>query len=210
MLFLPFRPGTHDFSRIGTQAYRIVKQYIDMYFERYMKMAPAFSTRESIKRMKPNRLYFVNRYIPDSISRAGAFYKEFLMPQDQFYFLLGKLVAYDTPLGGLAIHRSESMGRFEDDEISELERLMPHLARAMHYVMHDRKPTLGDDFDASRLEMLTPTQQRIATLVRDGLSNRDIAMRMGIREQSVKDHLRRIYRRLGVHSRTSMIAVLFK
>lgn len=67
MLFLPFRPGTHDFSRIGTQAYRIVEQYIDMYFERYMKMAPAFSTRESIKRMKPNRLYFVNRYIPDSI-----------------------------------------------------------------------------------------------------------------------------------------------
>jgi PAS domain S-box-containing protein len=49
---------------------------------------------------------------------------------------------------------------------------------------------------------LTGQQQRILALLRDGLSNRDIAARLGIGEGTVKLHVSAILRRLGARNRT--------
>ena len=48
---------------------------------------------------------------------------------------------------------------------------------------------------------LTATQWEILTLLADGLSNREIAARRGIRKGTVKIHVNAIYQRLGVHNR---------
>lgn len=49
---------------------------------------------------------------------------------------------------------------------------------------------------------LTPRQQDIHTLLREGLSNRDIAARLGIGEGTVKLHVSAVLRRLGARNRT--------
>ena len=207
-IFLPFANESLAFSRSGVLAHRIESRFIDLYFDRYMKMAPVFVSRASLKRMKANKVYFANRYVPDSIAKSSAFYKEFLKPQDQFFILLSKLVAYEKALGGLAIHRSESQGPFLDEEIEQIGRLTPHIARAFHHSLSKSGEIHVTTFHYERAQTLSKAQRRIASMVCKGKSNREIAETLQIREQSVKDHLCRIYRKLGVHSRTQLMAVL--
>jgi DNA-binding CsgD family transcriptional regulator len=56
---------------------------------------------------------------------------------------------------------------------------------------------------------LSPRQEEIAILVIRGLSNREIADRLFISEQTVKDHLRDIFEKLKVHRRSELIAKVF-
>ncbi len=53
---------------------------------------------------------------------------------------------------------------------------------------------------------LTARQQQVAALVADGLTNREIAHRLGIDERSAEGHLERIRDRLGFRSRTQLAA----
>jgi DNA-binding CsgD family transcriptional regulator len=51
---------------------------------------------------------------------------------------------------------------------------------------------------------LTPRQLQVAALVADGLTNRQIAGRLGIEERSAEGHVERIRPRLGVRSRAQI------
>ncbi|WP_433135985.1 alpha/beta fold hydrolase [Actinomadura nitritigenes] len=55
-------------------------------------------------------------------------------------------------------------------------------------------------------DVLTPRQLQVAALVADGLSNRQIARRLGIKERSAEGHVERIRQRLGVRSRAQIAA----
>ena len=48
---------------------------------------------------------------------------------------------------------------------------------------------------------LTPTEERIARLAAEGLTNREIADRIFLSSKTVEVNLTRIYRKLGVRSR---------
>ncbi|MFC7532788.1 AAA family ATPase [Actinoplanes sp. GCM10030250] len=54
---------------------------------------------------------------------------------------------------------------------------------------------------------LTTTEQRIAAMVRDGASNREIANRLYLSVKTVEATLTRVYRKLGVRSRTQLALV---
>jgi pimeloyl-ACP methyl ester carboxylesterase len=53
-------------------------------------------------------------------------------------------------------------------------------------------------------DTLTPRQLQVAALVADGLTNRQIAGRLGIEERSAEGHVERIRQRLGVRSRAQI------
>ncbi|MBW6435306.1 AAA family ATPase [Actinoplanes hulinensis] len=55
---------------------------------------------------------------------------------------------------------------------------------------------------------LTSTELRIAGMVRDGASNREIATRLYLSVKTVEATLTRVYRKLGVRSRTQLLTVL--
>lgn len=52
---------------------------------------------------------------------------------------------------------------------------------------------------------LSKRQKQLLLMLDEGLSNRDIAERLGISEHTVKVHLWRLFRRLGVKSRTQTL-----
>lgn len=54
--------------------------------------------------------------------------------------------------------------------------------------------------------MLTARQREVAVLVGEGLTNRQIAARLGIEERSAEGHVERIRQRLGVRSRAQIAA----
>jgi DNA-binding NarL/FixJ family response regulator len=48
----------------------------------------------------------------------------------------------------------------------------------------------------------TEREEQIVKLIRQGLTNKEIAQRLGIVEDTVKKHLQHIYDKLGVRRRT--------
>lgn len=55
---------------------------------------------------------------------------------------------------------------------------------------------------ADALSELTPQQFRVATMISQGLLNKQIAYELNVTEATVKAHVTEIFRKLGVHSRT--------
>jgi DNA-binding NarL/FixJ family response regulator len=53
-------------------------------------------------------------------------------------------------------------------------------------------------------ECLTPKEMQVATLVWQGLTNREIGRLMGTSEQVIKNHLRSTFDKLGVWSRLEL------
>lgn len=55
---------------------------------------------------------------------------------------------------------------------------------------------------------LTGREEEVLRLVAEGLSNRQIAARLGLRPQTVKNHVHRVFEKLDVHSRLELIGSL--
>ena len=55
---------------------------------------------------------------------------------------------------------------------------------------------------------LSTREQQVITLVCGGLSNKEIAEKLGVTEGTVKAHLHAIFEKLGVRSRSELIFVL--
>jgi DNA-binding CsgD family transcriptional regulator len=55
---------------------------------------------------------------------------------------------------------------------------------------------------------LTPAEQRVAALVAEGLKNREIGQTLFMSVATVEAHLTRIYRKLGIRSRSELVRVM--
>jgi len=53
---------------------------------------------------------------------------------------------------------------------------------------------------------LTPRELEMLPLLAEGHQNKEIALQLGLGEQTVRNHLSRMYRKLGAGNRTQMIA----
>ena len=70
------------------------------------------------------------------------------------------------------------------------------------------KAELGSIGGRRREEGLTPAERRVATLVAEGRTNREVAAALFLGERTVASHLTRIYAKLGIRSRTELARVL--
>jgi DNA-binding CsgD family transcriptional regulator len=84
---------------------------------------------------------------------------------------------------------------FSDHELWILTLLRPHLA--------EFERTRRSQREADRL---TRRQSQLLDLVAAGLTNRQVARRLGLSEGTVRRHLENIFARLGVTSRTAAVA----
>lgn len=60
-----------------------------------------------------------------------------------------------------------------------------------------REPSTADD--------LTPQERQIAVLLADGQSIREARVRLFLSPKNVEYHLRKVYAKLGIHSRTELV-----
>ncbi len=61
---------------------------------------------------------------------------------------------------------------------------------------------------AGILSTLTPQQFRVATMLAQGLLNKQIAYELNVTEATIKAHITEIFRKLGVHSRTQAVIAI--
>jgi DNA-binding CsgD family transcriptional regulator len=99
----------------------------------------------------------------------------------------------------IVIERSSS----EAGPFSEAERAALHFAGEL---IHDefRRRNKRPRSKAG----LSPREKETADLIRQGLSNRDTAIRLGISEETVKRHLYNIFNKIGAESRTHLLCIL--
>ena len=105
-------------------------------------------------------------------------------------------------------------GRFEPEEleirIKAVARgemvLSPAVTPAVFDVLR-RSPGVSNDEDELGLGSLTAREREVLNLLARGLSNREIAEELVITNKTVKNHLSRIYEKIGVHSRAEAIAL---
>jgi len=84
------------------------------------------------------------------------------------------------------------------------------LEEAATYALSDERPTTpaaqapDRQVSKARPPSLTPREKEVATLVAQGLTNRKIAARLVISEFTAETHLARIFKKLGLRSRTQL------
>jgi DNA-binding NarL/FixJ family response regulator len=59
---------------------------------------------------------------------------------------------------------------------------------------------------SSRSVQLSPREREVLLLLSRGLGNREIGEELGVSIETVKTHIERLYKRLGVTSRTDAVA----
>jgi DNA-binding NarL/FixJ family response regulator len=105
-------------------------------------------------------------------------------------------------------------GRFEPEELEQrivaVARgemvLSPSVTPAVFDALR-RAPGPANDADEQGLGSLTSREREVLNLLARGNSNREIAEELVITNKTVKNHLSRVYEKLGVHSRSEAIAL---
>jgi DNA-binding NarL/FixJ family response regulator len=53
----------------------------------------------------------------------------------------------------------------------------------------------------------SPRQEEVLSLIADGFTDKEIAVRLGLRQRTVRTHLERLYARHGLHNRAGALTI---
>ncbi|MEM8778024.1 MAG: helix-turn-helix transcriptional regulator [Cyanobacteria bacterium P01_G01_bin.49] len=122
--------------------------------------------------------------------------------RDHWHVMAGPLIKYGQLVGLIGLTRDRGMPAFETENLLDLSALCLHISTWLTKVEFDN---VNPMFNSDRL---TPRQREIAVLVAQGKTNAQIAAELWITENSVKQALKRMFRKLEVSSRAEMVAKL--
>jgi len=105
----------------------------------------------------------------------------------------------DQPQAAISLLRTAEQGVFTPDQLAQLNALQALLQMAVA----NMQPC--DD----ALAGLTPKERQIAWLLRQGASNKQLALELDVGLPTIKTHLIHLFRKTGVSSRTELVAALF-
>lgn len=121
---------------------------------------------------------------------------------DHGHVLLGPVVSDSKVVGGIALTRHRQDAAFNADNLADLNALSLHLSTKVAAI-RSKSVRVG-----VKCDRLTPREAQISGLVAQGLTNREIGTALWITENSVKQALKRMFRKLEVSSRAEMVAKL--
>lgn len=124
---------------------------------------------------------------------------------DHGHVMAGPIVTHGSLIGGLGITRDRHTEPFTPQDIVEMGALCLHLSTHLTQ-LNSQKPDLA----VHTRQLITPREAQIVELVAQGLTNTEIGKRLWITENSVKQALKRIFRKLNVSSRAAMISRLYE
>ncbi len=118
---------------------------------------------------------------------------------DHWHVMAGPIVSSGQLVGVVGFTREQISPAFDDQNLADLSALCLHLSTWAATVRLQPPQKLESDF-------LTPRELQIAQLVAQGRTNAEIGVELWITENSVKQALKRMFRKLEVSSRAEMTA----
>ena len=127
---------------------------------------------------------------------------------DHWHVMAGPIVSRGQLMGVVGCTRDRSMPAFDTENLADLSAICLHLsvwAATVRAAKLFRRESQHQPLKTSRL---TPRELQIAELVALGRTNAGIGRELWITENSVKQALKRMFRKLEVSSRAEMVAQL--
>lgn len=119
---------------------------------------------------------------------------------DHWHVMAGPIINRGQLVGVVGCTREKSMPAFDTQNLADLSAICLHLSVWVTIVRSQNQPFKSD--------RLTPRELQIAELVALGRTNAEIGNELWITENSVKQALKRMFRKLEVSSRAEMVAQL--
>lgn len=119
---------------------------------------------------------------------------------DHWHVMAGPLIDRGQLVGVVGCTREKSMPAFDTQNLADLSAICLHLSVWVTTVRSQHQSLL--------VNCLTPRELQIADLVALGRTNSEIGKELWITENSVKQALKRMFRKLEVSSRAEMVAQL--
>jgi hypothetical protein len=105
-----------------------LKENLQLYLEKYAQIDPVPALMMSLP---AGTATCTNRLFGPEQLKTDRFYNEFFVPSGVVESLVGHLYSDQANFSLVAIMRGEDRKPFDDDDIAHLERLMPHVTRAL-------------------------------------------------------------------------------
>ncbi|ARV59848.1 transcriptional regulator [Nostocales cyanobacterium HT-58-2] len=149
--------------------------------------------------------YVVERHAPahEQLILPSGDWKHFCSRHDHEHVMSGPIVCDGRLVGTLNLARASGTPAFNVNDLADMSALCLHISAKLATLRAKPKTSLCPS--ASRL---TPRELEIAELVAQGLTNAEIGEKLWITQNSVKQALKRMFRKLEVSARAEMVAKL--
>ncbi|MFL9867568.1 LuxR C-terminal-related transcriptional regulator [Paraburkholderia fungorum] len=190
------------------------------YLQRYCTLDPMHPSRFSTQ---TGSVLTLAGALPETVRGGSVYWRRFLNPH-QVVDVMEVLLRDNTPItqGGqstrpaaaFSLLRMAPAEAFSVNDEQHARAVQPLLEAALMPALRDQRAMRtharhGTEVENDVRPSLTHREQQIARLVRNGFSNKEIARELALAQPTVKTHLLRMFRKLGVSSRTEMIGALF-
>ncbi len=149
--------------------------------------------------------YLVERHAPvhEELLLPPGVWKMICPRSDHGHVMAGPIVSNGRLVGGVGFTRVQGSSAFNAQNLADLSAFCLHLS-----TWFATRQSQLIKFNALDTNRLTPREIQIAELVAQGLTNAEIGTALWIQENSVKQALKRMFRKLEVSSRAEMVALL--
>ncbi|BAZ10780.1 LuxR family GAF modulated transcriptional regulator [Calothrix sp. NIES-4071] len=126
---------------------------------------------------------------------------------DHAHVMTGPIIGNGHLIGAVGFTRNREDSPFDSRNIADLTAMSLHLSTWLTRKQLQSRESNPPNYLA--INQLTARELQIAELVAQGLTNAEIGTELWIQENSVKQALKRMFRKLDVASRAEMVGKLF-
>lgn len=159
----------------------------------------------------PIARYLVEQHAPvhEALVTSPKAWKLICPRPDHWHVMAGPIIDRNQLVGVVGCTREKSMPAFETQDLTDLSAICLHLSVWAATVRLQSASERISQQQPVRTKRLTPRELQIAELVALGRTNAEIGNQLWITENSVKQALKRMFRKLEVSSRAEMVAQIF-
>ena len=183
------------------------------FFDRISQLDP--NLRKILKvalsiELNPVARYLTERHAPvhEGLVTSPKVWQMICPRADHWHVMAGPIVVRGQLVGAVGCTRDRSMPAFDTQNLADLSGICLHLSI---WAATTRSQSVGCAESSPRSfkqERLTARELQIVELVALGRTNAEIGTELWITENSVKQALKRMFRKLEVSSRAEMVAQL--
>lgn len=159
----------------------------------------------------PIARYLVEQHAPvhEALVTSPKAWKLICPRPDHWHVMAGPIIDRNQLVGVVGCTREKSMPAFETQDLTDLSAICLHLSVWAATVRLQSASERTSRQQPVKTDRLTPRELQIAELVALGRTNAEIGNQLWITENSVKQALKRMFRKLEVSSRAEMVAQIF-